>query len=172
MISGEVKAGVPQNSYRRVSRGLVMPARPKSATLTRRFASIRMFSGFKSLWMTCLRPGLGVSSAPWCSAGGVLHDALHHLWVRISGSMPQSHMCSKLNTIAAPGAGDACGIQRAGGSSAPSVAVVDSVHHLQHHLLCLALQQPRAALHRQPPQQAPAGTRLPCQLVACTRLLA
>ena len=54
MISGEVKAGVPQYSTRRDSRGDVMPARPKSATLTRRLASMRMFSGFRSLWITCL----------------------------------------------------------------------------------------------------------------------
>ena len=55
-ISGAVKAGVPANSLRRDCRGEVMAAKPKSATLTRPWASMRTFSPLRSLCMHCLPP--------------------------------------------------------------------------------------------------------------------
>ena len=62
-ISGAVKAGVPANSLRRDCRGDVMAAKPKSATLTRPWASMRTFSPLRSLCMHCLPPAAPVEQS-------------------------------------------------------------------------------------------------------------
>ena len=54
-ISGAVNSGVPHIWRRLPEKGVVMPASPKSAILTFIASSIRMFSGFRSLWMTRLQ---------------------------------------------------------------------------------------------------------------------
>ena len=153
MISGAVKAGVPQYSYSFDSRGVVMPARPKSATLTRRLASISTFSGFRSLWMTCLRaqathpPTLhrfqrggavqaatGGSGHPSLAAGA---PCLTPRWSRGARARLPRPWMRRTRSL--------CTLRTLG---APSVAVVHGVHHLLHDLLRLVLQEPGAALHR------------------------
>ena len=53
-ISGAVNSGVPHSWRRFPEKGVVMPAKPKSAILTLVDSSMRMFSGFRSLWITRL----------------------------------------------------------------------------------------------------------------------
>ena len=53
-ISGAVNSGVPHIWRKLPEKGVVMPASPKSAILTFIASSIRMFSGFRSLWITRL----------------------------------------------------------------------------------------------------------------------